>query len=107
MSTFAPDFSHTSQHQYIDAVQSRATILDQLIDVRADQKALDRAGITREQARAAFDTIRAVSAFYEQLLWQEAEQERQTNREIAESYKRKLGFDPDPVPVSSVVGETA
>lgn len=95
-------YSSQARDTYFRAVQARATIVDQLIDVRRDARALEASGVTRDEARQAFETVWKVANFYETLLLDEAEVESKVNDQVTESLLPHTG-EPAPVPATDAL----
>ena len=105
MTTLPLEYSTQARDTYLRTTQARTVVLEQLNDVRRESLALEAAGVTVEEVRAAFETVWKVASFYESQLWFEANEERKANDLLVEPLRRALSGEPAPVPAARVVGE--
>jgi len=103
MSSLTHEYRTEARDTYLRTTQARTLVLDQLNDVRRDPAALVAAGVTVDEVRAAFETVWAVSSFYESQLWADANEERKANQVVMDRLKQSLF--PEPVPADRAVGE--
>lgn len=88
---------------YLTATTARTTVLDQLNDIRRDDKALAVAGVSSDEVRAAFETVWAVAAFYERQLFVDANAERKVNDQVTEELLHRVFSPAAPVPARDAV----